>query len=81
VEGIVAEHFGQEGSVDKSFNEIKTILTLMDSSVPAYMGQNGPVDDCKEISEAVRFIIEEAKKTEDLTSEEKSHSIFSARVP
>lgn len=71
VEGIAAEHFGQEGSVDKSFNEIKTILKLMDSSVPAYMGQNGPVDDCKEISEAVRFIIEEAKKTEELTSQEK----------
>ena len=43
VEGIVAEHFVEEGSTERSLNEIKTILKCMKLSVPAYAGQSGPL--------------------------------------
>ena len=59
VEGIVAEHFNEEGSTGRSLDEIRTILNLMKLNVPAYAGQSGPLDD-QEISEGVHFIIKEA---------------------
>ena len=65
IKGIVAEHFVEEGSVERSLEEIKTILRLMDSDIPAYLGQKGPVDKCSEISEAVEFIIKEAIKADE----------------
>ena len=62
VKGISAEHFAQEGSMERSYNEICTILDAMDIKVPALKGQTGPMSEDKEISEAVNFIIEEAMK-------------------
>jgi inosine-uridine nucleoside N-ribohydrolase len=62
VKGIAAEHFAVQGSMDRSYDEICTILDAMDMKVPVLKGQNGPMSQDKEISEAVSFIIEEAKK-------------------
>lgn len=65
VKGIVAEHFGEAGSVERSYAEIETILDAMDIKVPVYMGQKAAMDSDEEISEAVRFIIDEAKRVDD----------------
>lgn len=64
VKGIVAEHFNEEGSVERSFKEIETILEAMDMDVPHFMGEEGPLDslDGKYDSPAVDFIIKEALK-------------------
>ncbi len=61
VEGIVAEHFVEEGSTKRSLDEVKTILKCMKLNVPAYAGQPGPLGD-QEISEGVHYIIKEALK-------------------
>lgn len=70
VKGIIAEHFKVQGSMEESYKEIETILDAMDVKVPIYKGQKGPLhkgqdgslleDD--EISEGVRFIIDEAHR-------------------
>lgn len=65
VRGIIAEHFKVPGSMQKSYDEIETILDAMDLKVPVYHGQDGPLCQDKEISEAVDFIIKEAKREED----------------
>lgn len=65
VKGIVAEHFGEEGSLERSYAEIETILDAMDMKVPVFMGQKAAMDRDEEVSEAVRFIIDEAKKEDD----------------
>ena len=65
VKGIIAEHFAQEGSVDRSYDEICTILDAMDMNVPHFKGQKGPMSQDKEISEGVSFIIEEAMKKDE----------------
>ena len=67
VKGILAEHFNEKGSVERSYKEIKTILSAMKMDVPVYMGEEGalePVDQAK-YSEAVDFIAEEALRTDD----------------
>ncbi len=65
VEGIVAEHFNEEGSVQKSYREIETILDAMKLNVPFYLGQSCAMDESEEISEGVEFIISEALKESD----------------
>ena len=65
VRGIIAEHFKVPGSMQKSYDEIETILDAMDLKVPVYHGQDGPLCQDKEISEAVDFIIKEAKREEE----------------
>ena len=48
VKGILAEHFREEGSMERSYQEILTILDCMDiHNVPALRGQEGPIG-CKE---------------------------------
>ncbi|MCR5458457.1 MAG: nucleoside hydrolase [Acetatifactor sp.] len=43
VKGIMAEHFREEGSMERSYREILTILDCMDvKEVPAFHGQTGP---------------------------------------
>ena len=74
VKGIVAEHFNEEGSVQKSFDEIVTILKAMGKEVPVLMGEEGAVTKQDEqslpfsgkISEGVDFIINEALKEEKI---------------
>lgn len=65
VKGIVAEHFRDKDSTERSFDEIKTILYAMDMDFPALYGQKGPLDADEEVSEGVRFIIDEAMKNDD----------------
>ena len=65
VKGICAEHFNREGSVEKSFEEIETILEAMDMDVPHFMGESGPIGMDDFTSPAVRFIIEEAMKDDE----------------
>ena len=65
VKGILAEHFVVENSMQQSYDEICTILKAMDIEVPVLKGQNGPMSQDKEISEAANFIIEEAKREDD----------------
>ncbi len=66
VKGIVAEHFAEVGSMERSYEEIRTILEAMDiDDVPYFKGQKGPLAADPEISEAVRFIIEEALKEDE----------------
>ena len=65
VKGIVSEHFAAEGSARKSLNEIETILRKMNLDIPAYMGQDGPIGVCTDISPAVDFIIEEALREDE----------------
>lgn len=72
VKGIVAEHFHAPGSMERSFEEIRTILDCMDlKDVPALRGQEGPMgQESPEgqgfaLSEGVRFLIDEAMKTDE----------------
>ncbi|MCR5558215.1 MAG: nucleoside hydrolase [Butyrivibrio sp.] len=65
VKGIIAEHFAVEGSVERSYEEICTILDAMDMKVPHFMGQKGPMSQDQEISKGVDFIIEEAMKEDE----------------
>lgn len=65
VKGIVAEHFAEEGSMERSYEEIRTILEAMEVDVPYYKGQKGPLTEDTDISEAVSFIIEEALREDD----------------
>lgn len=47
VKGITAEHFNCEGSVERSLDEIRTILDAMSMTeyVPAFIGERGPMKD------------------------------------
>jgi len=62
VKGIVAEHFNEEGSVDRSFAEIKTILEAMDMNrIPFFLGEEKAMpEEITRVSPAVEFIIGEA---------------------
>jgi inosine-uridine nucleoside N-ribohydrolase len=79
VKGILAEHFREQGSMEKSYQEILTILDCMgmDASL-AHRGQEGPMDtsgvkqetcdaqkNFPELSEGVKFLIEEAMKEDE----------------
>ena len=65
VKGICAEHFAQEKSMERSYDEIMTILDAMDMDVPVFKGQEGPLSSDKELSDAADFIIREAMKEDD----------------
>ena len=64
VKGILAEHFAQEGSVQRSYDEVCTILKAMEleGDVPVFMGEKGAesFSSQSESSPAVDFLIEEA---------------------
>ena len=61
VRGILAEHFREPDSTQRSYDEVKTVLEAMDVDVPVFMGQKGPLESDGEISPAAQFIIDEAK--------------------
>ncbi len=80
VKGIVAEHFKEAGSMERSYDEIQTILdnlredygahhkttyTELPFDIPVLKGQKGPLSADPEVSEAVTFIINEAKKEDE----------------
>ena len=63
--GIAAEHFNAPASMEKSYDEIRTILDAMELEVPVLRGQQGPLEGDVQISEASRFIIDEAMKSDE----------------
>ena len=58
VRGIVAEHFAQAGSMQKSRTAAGKLLSAMGLDTPLYAGQDGPDDPV--VSDGAAFIIEEA---------------------
>ena len=72
VKGILAEHFREQGSTRRSYEEVMTVLKAMDMErqVPVYRGEIGPLDEVfisrelsvDAISSAAQFIIEEATR-------------------
>jgi len=71
VKGITAEHFHAPGSVQRSYEEIRTILEAMKLDTPFFMGEEEPLTHAGQegSSEAVDFIIEEALR-------EDSHPLY-----
>ena len=65
VRGILAEHFRDPDSVERSYQEIMTILDAMNIQVPVFRGQAGPLTGEDEPSDAVKFLIDEGMKQED----------------
>ena len=67
VKGICAEHFVEEGSMQRSYEEIRTILNAMDmdNKIPILRGQQGPLAQDQTLSEAAEFIIREAMKDDE----------------
>ncbi len=65
VKGILAEHFREQDSTQRSYDEIKTVLAAMGLEVPVFMGQGGPLESDGELSPAARFIIDEANRLRD----------------
>lgn len=65
VKGILAEHFNEAGSTKRSYDEIKTVLDAMEIELPVFMGQKGPLEIDSELSSAGKFIIEEAKRSDE----------------
>ena len=60
VKAVIAEHFMQEGSMEKSYAAAKHLLDLMKSDMPVLHGQVWPKDS--NIGEGAQFIIDEARK-------------------
>ena len=65
VKGICAEHFAQPGSMERSYDEIMTILKAMDMEVPVLKGQRGPLSQDGEISEEAADTEEDTTPSED----------------
>lgn len=67
VKAIFAEHFGEKGSVQKSYREIETILECMELDVSHFMGEDGPLAKVQgaPLSAAGEFLIQEARKAEE----------------
>lgn len=68
VKAVVAEHFAQPGSMEKSYDAACRVVTLTKSAVPVLHGQIWPKVE-GEISEGAQCIIDEARK-------EDSHPLF-----
>ena len=65
VKGILAEHFREPDSTQRSYDEVQTVLDAMDVDVPVFMGQNGPLETDRSVSPASQFIIDEANRFSD----------------
>ena len=72
VKGILAEHFNGKGTVQRSFDEIITILNAINLEIPVFMGEEFPLDysqpfgqNVKSVSAASDFIINEALKNDE----------------
>lgn len=66
VKAIFAEQFGAPDTTRRSYDEIMTVLDAMNMDIPVFMGEEGKLSDVegKEISPAVRYLIEEAMKAD-----------------
>lgn len=63
VKTVIAEHFKAEGSMERSYEAVFKLLSLMDSSVPVLHGQVWPKDGV--LSEGAQFIIDEARREDN----------------
>ncbi len=63
VKALVAEHFMQPGSMERSFDAARTVLDLLHSDVPLLPGQAWP--NTNGISEGAQFIIDEARREDN----------------
>lgn len=64
VKAVVAAHFGEAGSMERSFDVILTLAGLIPSDVRVLHGQQAPILTDRSVSEGVQAIIDEAR-TED----------------
>lgn len=66
VRAVVAEHFARENSMEKSADALRALFGAMygsgGASAPILAGQPWPLDPRAEISQGVRFIIDEARR-------------------
>ncbi len=60
VKAVIAEHFHEAGSMERSFNAAAKLLGLMKSTVPVLHGQVWPKDG--QLSEGAQCIIDEARR-------------------
>lgn len=67
VKAIFAEHFGGRGTVQRSMQEIETVLSCMEMDVPHFMGEDGPLHLVKDepLSPAGEFLIQEAMRDDE----------------
>ena len=65
VKGICATHFASVGSMERSYEEIKTTLAAMEMDVPVFRGQTGPLSRDAAVSEAAAFIATEAMREDE----------------
>lgn len=65
VRGIVSEHFNEPDSAQRSLDEIRTVLHLMDKHIPAFLGEEQPLNEGSGSSSAVDFIIREALREDE----------------
>ncbi len=67
VRAICAEHFVEEGSMERSYDMIQRVMKAMHIEVPVLHGERGSLAkyENEEPSEAVRFIIQEAERESD----------------
>lgn len=68
VKAIVAEHFAVEGSMERSYRAMQTLVDKMGVEANLLRGEEYPLEE-KEVSEGVQFIIDEARR-------EDSHPLF-----
>lgn len=61
---ICAEHFMEPGSMERSYDMCRQIVDAMDSDVPVYAGQEGPLGEgaLSPLSEAAVHILEEVRR-------------------
>ncbi|MDO4647371.1 MAG: nucleoside hydrolase [Eubacteriales bacterium] len=64
VKGIVAEHYGEENSMEASYEAIQKLVAVMKNDTPVFRGEEFPFSEEKASSEGVQFMIEEARKEE-----------------
>ena len=64
VKAIVAAHFAQPGSMERSLDVIRAIASLIPTEVPLLHGQPEPLRDDDSVSEGVAAIIAEARSAD-----------------
>lgn len=66
VRGIVAQHFGAEGSVERSLAEVREVVSLRGARTPVVPGAPGPLEGLEvEKGAGVDLILREARSTDE----------------
>ncbi len=64
VTGIIATHYAQPDSMEKSYAAIHTLLAAMRLNPPVYRGERWPLDASAPVSEGVAAMIAEARRAD-----------------